>query len=315
MAFKVGMCFSRPLKGERPLRHIGKKAPVYKRLLEFCQHRGWQAFVLTRLTYQEKGIFKGGWLLKKGKFRRLTMPVKINLVYDRTGGLDFPPKKDSGVIFVNQRRFKLLCWNKWLAYQEIGEFMPKTFWVGGKENLPTVLAKIKSDWLVLKPHNGLKGIGIFIGDKKKALAFEFSQKFPEYIAQEFVKTSGGIKGITTGSHDLRVVITNGRPIYSQVRRPPAGTFFNISSGGKIKQVDYFKKVPELIKKVVELIAPKFCQKYDNPLFSLDFGMGENGPKIFEINDQIAFPRWHWEFRDVFLQELVDNFENKLKNKA
>jgi len=45
---------------------------------------------------------------------------------------------------------------------------------------------------------------------------------------------------------------------------------------------------------------------------LDFGINEKGePKIFEINDQIGFPRWEMKNRDVFLKALVENFRSKI----
>jgi len=162
MSLRVGMCFSRPLKGNNPLGHIGKKLPVYLRLLELCQKKGWETFVLTRRTYQGKGVFAGSWQFKKGKFYRLEKPVKIDLVYDRVAGMKFPPRLEPEMVVINQQDFKLVCYDKWLAYQKIGQFMPKTYWVGEKKNLASVLPQIKTSWVVLKPHNGLKGIGVFI---------------------------------------------------------------------------------------------------------------------------------------------------------
>jgi len=63
------------------------------------------------------------------------------------------------------------------------------------------------------------------------------------------------------------------------------------------------------------VAQKFYQKYDNPIFSLDFGLDKKGkPWLFEINDQIGFPRWEMKKREFFLKELVENFAQKLKEK-
>ena len=46
------------------------------------------------------------------------------------------------------------------------------------------------NWVVLKPFNGLKGIGVFIGPKDATKNFRFSEKYKRYIAQEFVDTPG-----------------------------------------------------------------------------------------------------------------------------
>lgn len=183
MTLRVGMCFSRPFEGDDPLGHIGKKLPVYLRLLKLCQRKDWETLVLTRRTYKGKGIFAGSWQFKNNKFLLRKKPVKIDLVYDRVAGMKFPPPAEPEMVVINQQDFKLVCYDKYLAYQKIGQFMPKTFWVGEKRNLASVLPQIKTSWVVLKPYNGLKGIGVFVGPKDKALTFDFFKKHPQYIAQ------------------------------------------------------------------------------------------------------------------------------------
>lgn len=313
MKGKFGICFSKEFTGRNPLGHIGRKLSVYLRFLALCQKQGWEVYVLTHKTYQGNGFFGSVWLFNEGKFKLLKKTVKIDLVYDRTGGIKFPPKEQAKMRVVDNRDFKLLCWNKWLAYQEIGHLMPKTFLVGEKENLALVLPKIKTDWVVLKPCNGLKGSGIFIGPKNEALAFQYPEKFKKYVAQEFVDTSLGIPGIVRGRHDLRVVVVNQKPVWCHVRVPPKGSFkANVARGGILKEVDY-ESIPDSIKKMVVEVAKKFYQKYDNPLFSLDFGLDKNGkPWLFEINDQIGFPRWEMKARDLFLNRLILNFGEKIK---
>lgn len=310
---RVGICFSRDFIGNKPLDNIGKKLPVYLRLLELCQRENWEVYVLTRKTYKGNGTFKGSWLLENKKFIPITPPIRIDLVYDKTGGLIFPPDENTKMIVVDRRDFKILCWDKWAAYKKTGKYMPKTFWIGGKKNLVKVLTKVATDWVVLKPYNGLKGVGIFIGPKSEAKNFQFIGKNPKYIAQEFVDTRGGIARITNGLHDLRVAIVNGKAVWSHVRVPGEGKFMaNAAQGGILTEVDY-SKVPEKIKKIVNKIAKEFYQNYDNPIYSIDFGIGNDGvPKIFELNDQIGFPLWEMKARDAFLNELVKNFESKLK---
>ncbi|HUS52186.1 MAG TPA: hypothetical protein VMX77_01825 [Candidatus Bathyarchaeia archaeon] len=315
MPLKIGMCFSRRFEGSDPLVHIGKKLPVYLRLLELCQERGWQVFILTRRTYEGDGIFNGVWYFSSGSFIRWEKSVKIDLVYDRVAGMKFPPEHDSAMVVVNRRDFKFVCYNKWLAYRKLGHLMAKTYWVGERKNLPGVLDQIKTDWVVLKPHNGMKGIGIFIGPKEKALAFEFTKKkiYFQYIAQEFVDTSAGIPGIVRGQHDLRVAVANGEAVWSHVRTPPPGDFrANVAQGGSIKELGC-AQLPSSIKKIVSQIATRFNQKYDNPIYSIDFGMGEDGPLIFELNDQIGFPTWEMKARETFLQAHIKNFAMKLKD--
>jgi glutathione synthase/RimK-type ligase-like ATP-grasp enzyme len=308
----VGMMFSRDFSGNAPLGHIISKFPVYQRLLEFCQAEGWKVYVLTRKTYIGDGIFKGVWRFENRKFSRILTPVKIDLVYDRSGGVKFPPADDNSLIWVNRRDFKVLAWDKWATYQVIGEYMPQTFIVEDRNKLSEILSQIKSNWVVLKPFNGLKGIGIFIGLKKEALKFKFDGKYNRYIAQEFVDTGRGIAGITPGMHDLRIVVVNGKPVWCHVRVPAEGSLLaNAAQGGTLTEVDY-DKVPESIKNVVGKVSKVFSSKYDNPIYSLDFGIGKGDtPYIFEINDQMGFPKWEMKNRDIFLNGLVANFKEKL----
>src|SRR5260221_10131531 len=149
-----GICFSKDFTGNDPLGHIGVKLPVYIRLLELCQKEGWDIYVLTRKTYEGNGIFNGVWKFEKGKFKRVENPTKIDLIYDRTGGVGFPPKNEPNLNFFNNHKFKVLCWDKWLGFKEIGEYMPKTFLLGDKTGLKKVLPQVKTDWVVLKPFNG-----------------------------------------------------------------------------------------------------------------------------------------------------------------
>ena len=309
------MAFSRELEGTDPLGHIGIKKPVYLRLLELCENEGWGAYVLTRKTYKGDGIFEGAWKFTDGKFEIVKTPVKIDLVYDRSAGVKFPPPGDNSLVWVNNADFKILAWDKWAAFKVIGEHMPQTLSLENESEIPEVLSKIKSDWVVMKPFNGLKGIGIFIGPKEEAQDFKFHQKYKRYIAQEFIDTSKGITGVASGKHDLRVVIINGEVVWCHIRSPIGESFLaNAAQGGNLTEVDY-KEVPESIKDITGNISKLFYEEYDNPIYSLDFGVGKDGkPVIFEINDQIGFPKWDMKNRDNFLFSLIENFKGKLSNR-
>lgn len=311
MKRNVGICFSKELFGDKPLSHIGLKLPVYMRLLDLVREAGWEAYVLTRKTYKGSGIFQGGWKYDGNSFRLVNEQMKINLVFDRTGGINFPLENDNLKV-VNERRFKILAWDKWTAYQTIGEYMPQTFLVESENDLAGVISKIKTSKVVLKPFNGMKGLGVFIGEKDGALNFKFPEKYDKYIAQEFVDTSGGITGVTPGMHDLRIAIVNETPVWCHVRVPKEGTYLaNAAQGGNLTEVDY-AKVPQSVKEIVNKVTTKFSREFDNPTYSLDFGLDKDGtPKIFEINDQIGFPKWEMKNRDMFLQALITTFKKKL----
>jgi glutathione synthase/RimK-type ligase-like ATP-grasp enzyme len=311
MTKKIGICFSKEFVGVVPLDHIVGKRPVYFRFLELLKKESFEPYVLTRKTYLGKGIFDGVWHYTANKFVQERQKIRIDLVYDRTGGVIFPPEHDLLKV-VNIRQFKILCWDKWKTFAQIGQYMPKTFWVVKFSDHVQILDKIKDDWVVLKPYNGLKGLDIYIGPKSEAVKFTANPK-KLYIAQEFIDTSGGVPGITGSLHDIRIVIISSQPVWSHVRVPPEGSFkANAAGGGILREIDYDSDVPEKIKEVVDLISQKFYREYDNPVYSLDFGIGKDGrPYIFEINDQIGFPRWEMKNRDNFLLALIENFKEKL----
>ncbi|HEX6977529.1 MAG TPA: ATP-grasp domain-containing protein [Patescibacteria group bacterium] len=308
-----GMCFSKSIKEENPLSHIGKKRPTYLELFTLCENQGWNVFAVSKKTYQGKGIFNGVWAFNNGEFKQVFEKTKMDLVFDWTNGLEFPPEEDPKMRVVDSQKFKVFCSNKWEMYLILRQFMATTYWVGEDNfNLKKILTKIKGDKVVLKPISGLKGKGIFVGEKNEALKFKFEGKNPHYIAQEFVDTSGGIKGITDGRHDLRVVVNNKKVVWCHVRTPRPGTYkANVGQGGSLTEVDY-NLVPDKVKKIVEEVSEIFYKEFDNPLFSVDFGIEKGHPYIFEINDQIGFPLPDAKGREKFLQELVENFKSKVK---
>lgn len=306
------MCFSKNFEGANPLSHIGKKLLVYLRLLELCQKQGWEVYVLTRKTYQGHGLFNGGWLFNNGEFDKVDKLIKIDIVFDWVGGLLFPPKNDKDLKVVNTREFKELASDKWKTYQILHDYMPGTFWVGELKNAPDLVDKIKTDIIVVKPFDGLRGKDIYIGTKEKLKYFKPEKLGKKYIIQEFIDTTNGIPNLTEGRHDLRIVVINGKVVWCHVRVPSSGSYLaNAARGGNLTEIDY-SKVPKSIKNAVGTISKDFYEKYDNPLFSLDFGIGIDGRAyIFEINDQIGFPRWEMKNRDIFLNELVNNFSSKI----
>lgn len=311
----VGICFSKELTGDTPLSHITAKLPVYLDLLDLINEQGWQGYVLTRKTYKGNGVFAGGWIYKNKKFTLVPEEIKVDLVFDRTGGINFPVEGDK-LIVVNERDFKVLAWDKWAAFRLIGEYMPRTFLVENESQIKEVLPEIKTEKIVLKPFNGMKGLGVFIGSKEEALNFKFPEKYDKYIAQEFIDTSAGITGVTSGLHDLRIAMVNGTPVWCHVRVPPEGSLLaNAAQGGNLTEVDY-EKVPETVKEVVQKISKIFSEKYDNPIYSLDFGIHADGtPRIFEINDQFGFPKPDMKKKDFFLKALIENFKEKLQRES
>jgi len=292
---------------------MGEKTPTYLQFIKLLAKGGIETEVVCTKDYLGQGFFasvrgkneapttsRPGYSAKRDKF---------DIAFDRSGGTVFPPCGDS-LRTVDCREFKLLAWDKWSAYEILKRYMPKTFILDAGK-LPETLEKIKGDNVVIKPVGGLGGKGIFIGSKKDATAFVLKPA-GKYIVQEYIETGAGIPGITTGPHDLRVVVLNKKIVWSHYRTPPAGSLkANVATGGSLNEVS-IKMIPENIAEISEKIAEEFYEKYDNPLFSVDFGVDREGtPYIFEINDQIGLPRPDALGKDLFLKELVANIRSKI----
>lgn len=296
------LAYSSEPKVSDPLAHIIEKRPVYNLLLDMALAKGWRVYVVTRKTYIGANCFAGAWkYLGAGKFSWDGTDIRSDVVYDRTGGVKFPPD-DPSLKVVNTAAFKKLCWDKWATYQVIGEYMPQTVRIAD-------VGKIKTDWVVLKPYNGLKGIGIYVGPKDGWANFNFRGKKEDYIAQEFIDTKTGIPGLTPGRHDLRVVVVNNKIVWSHIRTPKEGTYTaNVALGGVLTEINP-DKIPDKVIAVAHKIMALFFEKYGNQIYSLDFGLQDGLPYIYEINDTIGFPKWEMANRDHFLEELLLNFNS------
>ena len=309
---KIGIAFSNNTDTD-PFIRLGKKRSVYEDLIMKCVVKSLSCVVVTTRTYKGNALFKGFWeFIGEGHLKFRDKLIKLDLVYDRSASKFFPAKSDT-LRVVDNYDFKRLSCDKWLVYKEIGEYMPKTYWIGRQINLMKVLPEVRTDFIVLKPNNGLKGLGIFIGSKVDSLKFDFLEKRPLYIAQEFVDTKKGIEGIVSGFHDLRMVVINQKIVWSHVRTPSQGNLkANVAQGGRIMEVDT-EILPEKIKQITQKIAKELYTRYDNPLFSVDFGVDANGKAfVFEINDQVGFPKPGMRAKDLFLDEMIVNFKSKIK---
>jgi glutathione synthase/RimK-type ligase-like ATP-grasp enzyme len=156
--------------------------------------------------------------------------------------------------------------------------------------------------LVIKPLDlgGGKGIFIDIPEKLKNIP----KSFP-LLMQEFIDTSAGIPGITTGMHDLRVVLCNGEIIHSNIRTPGKGDKkANFSQGGSLKVID-----PELLPEDLKYIVASIdfdLSLYGERLYSLDFGLSaDNEWKLIELNARPGMPSIDTEFS--FLHEKLADF--------
>jgi glutathione synthase/RimK-type ligase-like ATP-grasp enzyme len=193
-------------------------------------------------------------------------------------------------------------------YELLGEFMPKSLKIKNQSELKTALQSFPAKKIaVLKPAKGLGGKGIIV-DVPQNLAQINIETGKEYVLQQFIDTSQGIKNIVKKKHDLRIIIINGEIVLAHVRTPKEGSYLaNVAQGGTIKKIT-LKKIPKEALNVTKKIQKIINKKYNYPIYSIDFGFENETPYVFELNDQIGFPSEKMLGHAHFIQKLLASLE-------
>jgi len=240
----------------------------------------------------------------KNEFKSLDEKIKADAVLDRSGGTTFPPEDISNKV-LNGRRFKLLCWDKISMYEYLSGFCPESYGVRSISEFKNKLTFFNDNKLVvLKPARGMKGKGIKINSPRKIAQIKNINFNSGWVLQKFIDTSDGIPGLVKGTHDLRIAIVNGKIVFSHIRQPAAGSkIANVAQGGSIDELS-ISDIPKSIARVAKKIMAMIDKDFDKPLYSIDFGIGEKGPVVFEINDTIGFPSSRMANSKKFIAETL-----------
>jgi len=294
-----------------PFEKFGKKRSVYHLFFQEGMRRGFEMYIGSGLDSFEKNLTFSNVLRYNGEiFIQEKEKIKVDAVYDRSGGLYFPPKRLDKVL--NKLDFKELCADKNATYLLLKDFMPKNFEIKNQEELQQALKDFsKKEFAVLKPVNDFGGKGIIIGEIGE-IAKAKIETGKRYVLQQFIDTSAGIPDVVDGMHDLRIIIVNGKIIMAHVREPKKGSYLaNVSAGGSIKEVE-LSKVPENIIETAEEIKKIIDKKYNQPIYSIDLGVENGRPFVFELNDQIGFPSEEMIGNKQFIFSLLDSLEILVK---
>jgi len=309
MRKKIVMYFHRRPMNEDPFAGLGKKRRVYHRLFELGTEFGFDMFVASgKENYEPPLTFGNAYRYDAGIFKKYGS-VDADAVFDRSGGLSFPPEK-IGKKTLNDIVFKRLCNDKNAMYGLLSDFMPKNITIRSEEELRSALDRFDTgDIVVLKPSKGMQGNGILIGPASE-ISSSTLEPGKEYSLQEFVDTSNGIPGVIDGRHDLRIIIVEGKIILCHVRTPKEGSLLaNVAQGGSIREVP-IGNIPDFILDRVSEIQKKIDIGFDFPLYSIDFGiMDRKTPFVFELNDQIGFPSEDMDY-EKFIHQILKSLERK-----
>jgi len=234
---------------------------------------------------KKKKVFKNAWTFTNNKWKRV-YNIKPDLIYDKT---KLTPennyfKQEIKDIFpiINNTDFTLLLDNKFFTSLLFPKFSKKHYLVNNFEDLKNTIKKIKGKKIVLKKNSGSGGKDVIIIEKNKINKLK-KNDFKDFSVQGFIDSSKGIKGITDGFHDLRLVFINDELIYSYIRIPKKGSLLaNLSQGGSM-QIVKAKDLPRSTNKLIEDVKEKLSS-YNPKVYTIDIMFDEKQlPWIVELN--------------------------------
>ncbi len=188
--------------------------------------------------------------------------------------------------------FKRFCFSKWDTYQYLSEFSPQTIPVLTEAEFASAAERIKTDTVVFKPNKGMNGVAVRIFEKTTILPLDAAPNLrldeemkieinKGAILQEFVDTKNGIPGICDSYHDLRIVTINGKIVLTHVRIPESGSrIANYQQGATIRELA-LEMLPKEIISFYTKVHKKIIARFPKPMYSMDIGMGPDGPILFE----------------------------------
>ncbi len=217
----------------------------------------------------------------------------------------------SPAIITNTPEFRNLCGPKINTYRYMPQFFMPTYIAFSEEELVDAIAKITTTKVVLKPNSGQNGDDVFIFNKNEVdLSVIPKDKLKEkgFLAQEFIDTSRGIPNIINSYHDLRIITHGDNISLCHVRQPAEGSLLgNSHKGALITEID-IEDIPEVILSFYKQVHSEIIKKYPKPLYSMDIGLGIDGPKLIELNGHTAFPGKGFKCMDRFITNLITHLE-------
>lgn len=286
-----------------------RKAVAYHKFFKEISERDNFRFAYNFESFIGKGIFSNVALYKNGEITPTTDTFKAEVIYQygKLAPLDFDP---SPAVITNTSAFKDFC-GKINTYNYMPQFFPNTFLAKTKKEIQEIIPKIKTDKIVLKPNRGQNGDDVYIFNKSEInLDILPIEKLEErsFLVQEFIDTSAGIEGIVPSYHDLRIITHGNKISLCHVRQPAQGSLVgNSHKGASITEIE-IDLIPPFILDFYKAVHQEIIKKYPLPLYSMDIGVGKDGPKLIELNSHTAFPGDNFKCMDRFINNLIEHLE-------
>jgi glutathione synthase/RimK-type ligase-like ATP-grasp enzyme len=231
--------------------------------------------------------------------------TKFDIVYNNASGDLLEKIPDSRKI--NSTFVKNVFNNKYLTYLFAPDFQTKTYFIENELSFHSFKMTKLDQQFAIKEIYGSGGKQVFIGTVRD---YDYSLAFP-LIAQEFVDTSGGVPDLTTGTHDIRVRIFNGKVIGGSLRIPPEGV--TKITAGNTPQALLAEEIPLELKKKTQLLDKRLASDTSR-FFAADWGLDKetNQWKLFEMNAAPGLPHESEDgaaanqFLDLLAKCIVDS---------
>ena len=270
---------------KRDIEEFDFKAPQYKQayheIIDQLNEKGvYVALLMGQGSYDGKAKFSKHWaqINNNGVYHfEKRGPITVGAVFDKDHFKD-----DGHVLKINDDSLYNICWSKERTYEVLGEFHPKSLLVHDENELEQALVELPGEKVAIKALTGSSGTGVFVGSKRDVYGEQEILEYP-LLVQEFIETSGGVPGITTKRHDVRVVLMNGKSVIATLRTPPDGELkSNIGYGGEHRLLS-IEEVPDELLSMCAAIDNKLKSYGKFRLYSVDCGLTPNGWRLFEAN--------------------------------
>ncbi|MBR9691310.1 ATP-grasp domain-containing protein, partial [Candidatus Woesearchaeota archaeon] len=319
----VGILFTDGAKTDKALPFKRKYSRVHSVFSKKAEEHGMNAFFAHHREFKD-GKLKKCWYKENGRWK-VAENQEIDLIYSRFAGSiykdnkrnksaeNFKYKMAEQVAMINHPVLDEFCWDKRIVAEVFPENCPRTFIVNTKKGLDIVLPELKTDKIILKPRYGTLGKDIVVVDR---------DNLPDKIekntlVQEFIDTSKGIKGVTDGMHDMRLIMINGKIDHVHIRIPKKGLLTaNVALGGK-KVFISRKLIPKKARIIAGKIDKLFKELYPR-IYSVDFMFDAKGkPYIVECNSQPMIDKYAFgKFADLsFYDRMLDTIKKSIPIKV
>lgn len=293
-----------------------KDTPAYESYLNFfvyLSNKDFDIYIIRDLNnnnLHNEYIAQFKFVPNTRTFEKSDTKISPDCIWDKTSALNFPViKNDKNVI--NPLLFKELETNKWVQSQLFKEYFPQNILCNDLVMFKQYIERVNTSKIVIKPLGGHGGKGISFFEKAEVLNDNFDfNNLPQtpFLIQSFTDTSAGVKDICDGIHDLRFIYLNKQLVLCILRQPAKGQLrANFAQGGTFEKIP-LSNIPQYILDFLKPIANKIIGEYENPYFSIDLGIENEKPMIFEITgSRVSFPIYGWDnesFYEQFYQHII-----------